>query len=368
MSGLTEKILTIVETIKNQALKEFTFEGLPSEFHPDKDLSTWIEPYLKDLSEVEKTRLKNEFLGYGPIQAILDNDDITEIMINSKDDIWLETKGQLHRLEDKFYCDFTFQLFLDRLIARIDGVIDKEIPVLDRTMSQFRICIVDECLTQKNSILSIRRHPDHQWTLEKLRSLDWCTDQDVAFLKQLILQKKRFLIIGPTGCGKTSVINALLDLTENNCRSIIIEDTPEITSINSCSIKLLTRTQRSQLVDITQTDLVKSSLRLRPDRIIMGEIRGSEAKDFLMALSTGHDGSFGSLHASDPQQALIRLEMLIQMGAPQWSLDAIRKLIFLSLDGILVLAKEPNGQRIFKGAYQITSLETSGFLLDRWAV
>ena len=85
-----------------------------------------------------------------------------------------------------------------------------------------------------------------------------------------------------------------------------------------------------------------------------------------MALSTGHEGSFGSLHASDPQQAIIRLEMLIQMGAPQWSLDAIRKLIFLSLDGILVLAKEPGGKRVFKGGYQITSLESSGFLMDRW--
>ena len=99
----------------------------------------------------------------------------------------------------------------------------------------------------------------------------------------------------------------------------------------------------------------------------MGEIRGPEAKDFLMALSTGHDGSFGSLHASDPHQALIRLEMLIQMGAPQWSLDAIRKLIFLSLDGIIVLAKDAHGKRIFKGAYQITSLESSGFLVDRWS-
>lgn len=366
MQILEGKILAIVETIKSQSLKEFNFEGLPSEFQPDKDLSGWIEPHLQGLTETQQLRLKNEFLGFGPIEILLADNATTEIMINSKDDIWIETAGSLQRIDDRFYCDFTYQLFLNKLLLRLDGVIDKESPVLDRTMSQFRICMVDECLTQKNSIISMRRHPDHQWTLAKLRDQGWCTDKELYFLENLVEKRKRFLIVGPTGCGKTSVINALLDQTDPNCRSIVIEDTPEITSINSCSIKLLTRTQRSQLVDVTQTDLVKSSLRLRPDRIIMGEIRGTEAKDFLMALSTGHDGSFGSLHASDPQQALIRLEMLIQMGAPQWNLEAIRKLIFLSLDGLLVLSKEPNGKRIFKGAYQITSLETSGFLLDQW--
>lgn len=366
MNDLEQRIYAIVDAIKNQSMKEFTFEGMQSEGQNDVDLSAWIEPHIMELDDTTRTRIQSEFLGFGPIERLLNNDSVTEILINSKNDIWFETKGTLNQLNDKFYCDFTYQLFLSKLLSRVDGVIDKETPILDRPMDSFRLCIVDECLTQRNSVISIRRHPRAQWTLLKLKEAGWCSDQDVDLLNQLIQNRKRFLIIGPTGCGKTSVINALLAQTDPNCRSIIIEDTSEITSINSCSIKLITRTQRSQLVDINQSDLVKSSLRLRPDRIIMGEIRGTEAKDFLMALSTGHDGSFGSLHASDPQQALIRLEMLIQMGAPQWSLDAIRKLIFLSLDGILVLAKEPSGQRVFKGAYQITSLESSGFLLDRW--
>ncbi len=366
MSDLQNIVQQVVETIKNQSLKEFTFERLPREANPDTDFSNWIAPHLVGLCDSNQARLRDEFLGLGPIEPYLKDNDVTEILINSQDDIWVEIKGQLNRVNDRFYSDFTYQLFLNNLLSRVDGVIDKESPVLDRPMSQFRICMVDECLTHKNSILSIRRHPDYQWTLDNLSHSGWCTEVEKKWFKNLIETQKRFLIIGPTGCGKTSVINALLAETAPNCRSIIIEDTSEITSVNSCSIKLLTRTQRSQLLDITQTDLVRSSLRLRPDRIIMGEIRGTEAKDFLMALSTGHSGSFGSLHASDPQQALLRLEMLIQMGAPQWSLDAIRKLIFLSLDGLIVLSKEPDGKRIFKDAYQITSLESSGFLLDRW--
>lgn len=366
MQSIENRVLKIVETIKNQSLKEFTFEGLPSETQPDNDLAQWIAPHVMGLNDFETQRLRDEFTGLGPIQTFLNDNETTEILINSKDDLWIEVGGTLKRIEDKFFSEFTFQLFLNRILGRIDGVIDKENPVLDRNFGQFRICMIDECLTQKNSILSIRRHPDYQWTLNSLIQTGWCTEAEGIWLRHLISSKKRFLIIGPTGCGKTSVINALLAETESNCRSVIIEDTSEITSVNSCSIKLLTRTQRSQLVDITQMELVKSSLRLRPDRIIMGEIRGTEAKDFLLALSTGHDGSFGSLHASEPHQALLRLEMLIQMGAPQWSLEAIRKLIFLSLDGIIVLAKEPDGKRILKGAYQITSLETSGFLLDHW--
>lgn len=366
MLDLQPKVLNIVETIKNQSLKEFTFEGLPSDSQPDADLSNWIAPHLIGLSDSNQVRLRDEFLGLGPIEPFLKNNEVTEILVNGKDDIWFETNGRLNRVEDRFFSEFTYQLFLNKLLNRIGGIIDKESPVLDRHMSQFRVCMVDECLTHKSSVLSIRRHPDYQWTLDSLFQSGWCSIDEKNWLKTLVETRKRFLIIGPTGCGKTSVINALLAETEPNCRSIIIEDTSEITSVNSCSIKLLTRTQHSQLKDITQTDLVKSSLRLRPDRIVMGEIRGTEAKDFLMALSTGHDGSFGSLHASDPHQALLRLEMLIQMGAPQWSLDAIRKLIFLSLDGLIVLSKEPNGKRKFKGAFQLTSLESSGFLLDRW--
>lgn len=366
MKTIKDTVNYLVSVIQDQSLKEYSFENSTETRQRDADLAALIEPHLKNLPPEITQRIRVEFLSFGPIEHLLSDDSVSEILINSSSDIWFERAGKLSKVEDQFYSSFTFQLFLNKLLARIDGIVNKETPILDRHMDQFRICIIDECLTQKNPITCIRRHPNVQWTLSSLQDNGWCTMESAVFLKEIISQRKRFLIIGPTGCGKTSVINALLHQTDSNSRSVIIEDTSEISSVNSCSIKLVTRTQRSQLADITQSDLVKASLRLRPDRIIMGEIRGAEAKDFLMALSTGHDGSFGSLHASDPQQALIRLEMLIQMGAPQWNLDAIRKLIFLSLDGILVLAKEADGKRIFKGAYQITSLESSGFLIDRW--
>ncbi len=130
-------------------------------------------------------------------------------------------------------------------------------------------------------------------------------------------------------------------------------------------MKLLTREDPQKVhAPITQSDLVRRTLRLRPDRIIMGEIRGEEAKDFLMSLSTGHRGSFGTLHAQSPHQALLRLEMLIQLGAPQWSLQAIRRLIQLSLEFILITEKTSTGARKFAGLYRLSSLEDHGFLVE----
>ena len=187
-----------------------------------------------------------------------------------------------------------------------------------------------------------------------------------GFLKKIIQLQKNFLVIGSTGEGKTTVVNALLSETDSYERSLIIEDTQEIQLPNSLSIRLLTRDEtQNGLCSVDQGQLVKRALRLRPDRLVMGEIRGNEAKDFIMALSTGHRGSFGTLHAKDPQQALLRLEMLIQMGAPHWKLSAIRRLLSLSLDLIIATKKDSSGQRKLEGIYRINSLEENGFLIER---
>jgi pilus assembly protein CpaF len=179
-------------------------------------------------------------------------------------------------------------------------------------------------------------------------------------------QRKNFLIVGGTGTGKTSLINALLHTCSDNERALVIEDTAEIELPNLSSMKLLTRQDpQGILKPIDQGQLLCHALRLRPDRIVVGEIRGAEAKDLLMALATGHSGSFGSLHASDARQALIRLEMLIQMGAPQWSLSAVRRLIQLSLDYVLLVGKSANGERQFQGVFKICSLEETGFLIEK---
>jgi pilus assembly protein CpaF len=197
-----------------------------------------------------------------------------------------------------------------------------------------------------------------------LVEVGWCAPEQSALLQDLLARRQTVLVVGPTGSGKTSVLGACLKELPAQERVVILEDTDELPLPNSASTKLLTRAQASPtLPDVSLTDLVKQSLRMRPFRLAIGEVRGAEAKDLLLALATGHEGSWGTLHASDPRQALLRLEMLIQMGAPQWSLQAIRQLMQLSLNAIVVCGNK-NGHRFLEGIYRVAALESVGLLLE----
>ncbi|UOF00955.1 CpaF family protein [Bdellovibrio reynosensis] len=318
-----------------------------------------------DTDPVSQKRILAEYYSWGPLEDLIDDESITEIIINGPGSIWLEKQGRLQPHGDFFFSDLSYRNFIERLCQHAQVHITKEHPSADGNFKNFRLSLIGEDLTHCDVHLSLRRHPKNPWNFEKLNAKGWCSSSSVDFFKSLIENRKNFLVIGPTGAGKTSVLNSFLKLLPENERAVVLEDTSEIVLPNSASMKLLTRDDpHGILPNIDQNHLVKKALRLRPDRIIMGEIRGAEAKDFLMAMATGHAGSFGTLHAQDAGQALIRLEMLIQMGAPQWSLTAIRRLIQLSIDYIIVTGKLPSGERTFKGAYRLCSLEEHGFLLE----
>jgi pilus assembly protein CpaF len=362
------KILTlqILNKLNNLTYDEFALGDHSNQELSKNKVQLLISECTESLKENDKSRISNEFFRNGPLEILFANSEITEIIVNGPEAIFYELGGILHEHSDKFLSDYTFEKFINRICDLSQCVLNLESPFADGVFKNFRISIVDKSITNSFTSINFRRHPLVSWTFESLIQNNWCSANLYSEFQSLISERKNFLIIGSTGSGKTSVLNSFLNLTPKNERSIIIEDTSEIASPNGASTKLLTQKDSNNIrSEITQTDLVKRSLRLRPDRLIMGEIRGIEAKDFLMALSTGHLGSIGTLHANDPHQALIRLEMLVQMGAPQWSLAAIRRLIFLSLDLILVIGKNNYGKRIFKGAYQLCSLEEHGFLLDK---
>lgn len=325
-----------------------------------------LENCLQSESVLLRQRLLAEYFTYGPLDVLLGDEAITEILVNGPESIWFEKEGRLFRHEDLFLSDSSFSNCLHRLCEKSQCQSTVEHPAATGYFEEFRLTLVRQELTRNHHHLSLRRHPKNPWTLARLQTAGWCSDTDVVLLRDLIQQRRNFLIVGSTGSGKTSLINALLQTLSQNERAIVIEDTPEIELPNSSCMKLITREDPQGLLkNVTQSDLLRHSLRLRPDRIVMGEIRGAEAKDLLMALATGHGGSFGTLHANDPRQALIRLEMLIQMGAPQWNLQAVRRLIHLSLDCILMVEKTTEGKRKFQGAYKICSLEENGFLIEK---
>ncbi|MNL10358.1 putative conjugal transfer protein [compost metagenome] len=310
-------------------------------------------------------RVHDEFYDCGPLNELMLDEDITEILVNGPHSIWFEKRGTLQEHPDQFCSDISFRNSLERISLGARAFTSVEHPSADGSYLDFRVALVGAEITAQAPHLSLRRHPKNPWTFERLAAQNWCDEKDIGLFKRIIQSKKSFLVIGSTGAGKTSVLNSFLALLPANERVVVIEDTSEIALPNKASMKLLTREDpQGILPNIDQAQLVKRSLRLRPDRLAMGEIRSAEAKDFLMALATGHAGSFGTLHANDPHQALIRLEMLIQMGAPQWSLSAIRRLIMLSLDCIIVTGRDQNGARKFKGAHRICSLEDHGFLIE----
>lgn len=356
-----------------QKLKEQPQTDLLHSNHiKDPSNQNHIKTFIKKISsEHHRDRLVNEFFALGPIESLINNNDISEIIINGRMHILYEKKGQLIELNDHFLSDLTFSNFIHRICEEGDMILTLNHPFANGHWKGWRVHIVMKPVVHVNYHLSFRRHPKNPWTFSKLIDQDWAPKHAVDLIKKLIQQKSNILICGPTSSGKTSVLNACLQHLSPSERVITIEDSNELLLPNHFSSKLITRTQvQENLIPIEQTELVRQSLRMRPDRIIMGEARGAEAKDLLMALSTGHQGSLGTIHAHNHKQALWRLEMLVQMGSPSWNTHTIQQMITLSINHFIILGRIQNArqhnhsQRILKGIYKLTGLEKTGFLFE----
>ena len=319
------------------------------------------------IAEVELSSLRLELLGAGPLESLLNDQGVSEIIVNQYDQIYFEKSGRLHKLERQFSCDTSYHNAVERLCHEAGIEMNNSRPHGDGNWRGFRVHIIGKPIAKRGTKLCLRRNSLNHWSLEKLLEVGWCTEKEKGWLEDLVKEKANVLVIGPTNTGKTTCINACLQKTEPNERLLFIEDTDELATPNDVSVKLLTRTKsESGLQVYTQQDLLHQSLRMRPDRIIVGEVRGGEAKDYLMALATGHRGSWCSLHADNPWQALHRLELLVQMAQPQWKSESIRQLIKLGVDTIICLENK-DGKRSLGEIYKITSLESTGFCLESYS-
>lgn len=325
-----------------------------------------VEKACADAPDEIQARVMGEFFGLGPIETLVAS-DCTEIIVNGRDAIWFERDGFLKRHDDIFHSDLSYRNFISRLSREASMNASLDCPFADGRWRDLRVHLIIPPASGDEAVITLRRLPKNPWTLARLNESAWATADQMTALQRMIKQKMNVLIIGGTGSGKTSVLNACLSELSSDDRAVIIEDTSELTRPNTVSTKLLSRRDpQGHLRDIDQSELLKQALRMRPDRIVMGEIRGGEAKDLLMAFATGHQGCFGTLHADTARQALLRLEMLIQIGAPMWNVQAVRSLIFLSLQAIVVVRRTPEGSRKLEGIYRIASLEDVGFLLERF--
>lgn len=329
----------------------------------EESLGASLDQHLQAVDDSVRERILNELNGFGPITSLLNDEAVTEILINQFDQIYFEKTGRLQRSDDHFFDVNSYKEFIEKLCSFCNTYINSEKPFIEMQLNNLRLTVLFPDICRGEYLVSIRKQPLTRWTFERLQAQGWASDSQISILKSLIAQKKNFLVVGGTGSGKTSLLQAAITEMSQD-RLVIIEDTQELQPVYAQNSSLLTRIDATKkLIDVTMNDLIKKALRLRPDRICVGEIRGEEATALLMALSTGHDGSFGSLHARTAHEALLRLEMLIQMGAPQWSLQSIRRLIGLTVQNVLVVEKR-DGKRVLKGIYEVCSVEDHGITLQ----
>ena len=361
-----KKLLDELRTkiIENLIDKKIPEEKQLNQFINDEIDST-IEGY--DLSNLERSHLynliDNEINGYGPITELLTDKNITEIMVNSPKEIYIEIDGQLIKDESiSFINDEHIVRTIQRLIEPLGRTIDAANPMVDSRLEDgSRINAVIPPLSTKGPVITIRKFKETMTSIEDLIRIGTLTPYMARFLEASVKGKLNIIVCGGTGSGKTTLLNILSSFISPQERIITIEDAAELHLRQEHVISLETRvTNYESDGEVTIRDLVKNSLRMRPDRILVGEVRGKEAFDMLQAMNTGHDGSLTTLHANGPQDALNRLETMVLMSGLDIPIKAIREYIASAIDLVVNIERMNDGKR------KVTSIsELSGFEEDR---
>ena len=280
--------------------------------------------------------------GFGLLDTIINDDSVTEVMINGPKEIFIEKSGKLTALEEHFESEEKLQDIIQRIVALAGREVNQANPIVDtRLPAGSRVNVVLPPISLKGPIVTIRKFSKEPMTVEKLIQYKSITPQIAEVLKLLVRAKYNIFICGGTGSGKTTFLNAISNFIPSDERVITIEDSAELQIANVDNlVSLETRNANTAGVGaVTIRDLIKSALRMRPDRIVVGEGRGAEALDMLQAMNTGHDGSLSTGHANSTRDMLSRLETMVLTGADGLPLDAVRQQIASAVDIIVHLSR-----------------------------
>ncbi len=308
----------------------------------------------------------NEAVGLGPLEELLADDSITEIMVNRFDEIYLEREGRLVRHPTVFTSDRAVLGVIERVVAPIGRRIDESSPMVDaRLKDGSRVNAIIPPLAIKGPALTIRKFSRRTLTADDLIGFGALSPDMAEFMRLAVLHRKNVVISGGTGSGKTTLLNVLSNFIPDCERIITIEDAAELRLAHSHLISLEARPANAEgRGQIAIRDLVKNALRMRPDRIVVGECRGGEALDMLQAMNTGHDGSLTTLHANSPRDALARLETLVLMAGMDLPLTAIRDQVASAVDLLIQQARLADGRRVITGIVEVTGIESGKIQLQ----
>lgn len=316
-----------------------------------------------DLTPLEMGQIAKEcgddMLGYGPLEVLLAEDGIADIMINGPDTVYVERKGKIQRTDIKFRDNQHLVTICQRIVGAIGRRVDESSPICDaRLPDGSRVNVIIPPLAVDGACMTIRKFTKDKLTLEKLLDFGAMTPSCAKLIMAIGRCRVNALISGGTGSGKTTMLNCLTRYIEPGERIITCEDACELQLQQPHVVRLETRPANLEGVgEVTMRDLVKNCLRMRPERIIVGEVRGPEAFDLLQAMNTGHDGSMGTVHANNPREALSRMENMIAMGNLNIPTVAVREQISSAVNVIIQVQRLRDGSRKVTHVTEITGME-----------
>ncbi len=300
-----------------------------------------------------------EFLGYGPMQQFLTDDSVTEIMVNGTKRIYVERDGKLQETEVQFLTEDHLRRVIGRIVARVGRRIDESSPMVDaRLPDGSRVNAIVPPLAVDGPSLTIRKFAREAFTADDLVEMGSISQEAADFLQTCVLGKRNILISGGTGSGKTTLLNVMSGFIPADERIVTIEDSVELQLAQEHVVRLESRPPNiEQKGEVTIRDLVRNSLRMRPDRIIVGEVRSGEALDMMQAMNTGHEGSLSTIHSNSPRDAVSRLETMVLMSGVGLNIRAIREQIGSALDLIIQIQRRRDGSRGIAQISEVTGLE-----------
>ena len=311
----------------------------------------------------ERTRLvqdvADDVLGYGPLQRLLDDPAVTEIMVNRMDQIYVERKGQLTLTESRFSSEDHLRKVIERIVSKVGRRIDESSPLVDARLEDgSRVNAVIPPLAVGGSSLTIRKFSKVPLTVRNLIDFGTLTPEMAELLNACVKAKLNIIVSGGTGTGKTTLLNVLSSFLPADERIVTIEDAVELQIQQDHVVRLESRPPNTEgKGEVTIRELLRNSLRMRPDRIVVGEVRGGESLDMLQAMNTGHDGSLSTVHSNSPRDAVARLETLVLMAGMDLPLRAIREQIASAVNLIVQISRLRDGTRRITHVTEVQGME-----------
>ena len=362
----------LLEELRIKIVQNLIEENIPDDKLLEDYINNEIDNTLVgyDLSTLERNHvfnlIQNEINGYGPITELLSDNSVTEIMVNGPDEIYVEIDGRIIRDDSVSFIDDNHIIrTIQRIVQPLGRTIDAANPMVDaRLKDGSRLNAIIPPLSLKGPVLTIRKFSRNLDNIEDILRKGTMTIHMARFLEAAVKAKLNIIICGGTGTGKTSLLNILSSFIDDNERIITIEDAAELKLKQSHVISLETRLVNYEgSGEITIRDLVRNSLRMRPDRIIVGEVRGKEAFDMMQAMNTGHEGSLTTLHANSPEDALNRLETMLLMNDMDIPVSAVRGYIENAINLIVNIERLADGRRKVTSICEVVGMKDGNIKL-----